>query len=84
VFHVHSPEIWTHRHELGLLETRVDVPYGTPEMANEVRRLFAETDLRERRIFTMAGHEDGLVSFGDTATEAGSRLRVHLTQAREL
>ena len=54
--------------------TRADVAYGTPEMADEVRRLFCETDVRQLRIFGMAGHEDGIVTFGRTADEAGSAM----------
>jgi hypothetical protein len=84
VFHAHNPEIWTFRGELGLLETRAGVAYGSPEMAAEVRRLFAETDVGARGIFAMGGHRDGLVSFGRTAIEAGSHLRRTLTRAREL
>ncbi len=84
VFHAHDPTIWSARHSLGLLETAADVPYGTPEMADQVLRLFSETDVASRRVFAMAGHEDGLVSFGQTAVEAGSILRKLLTRASGL
>ncbi len=47
-----------------------EVPYGTPEMAREVQRLFRETDVRARRIFAMAGHKDGIVAFGQDFREA--------------
>jgi hypothetical protein len=43
-------------------------------MAYEVQRLFDETDLANRRIFSMGGHEDGVVSFGQTAEAAGTIL----------
>ncbi len=75
VMHVHSPEIWRHADALGLPTTRADVPYGSPAMADEVRRLFAETDVAAQRIFAMAGHEDGVVSFGVTAREAAEPIR---------
>jgi len=38
--------------------------YGTPEMAYEIMRLFRVTDLHSRKIFAMAGHEGGIVTFG--------------------
>ncbi|MDX1546565.1 MAG: class II aldolase/adducin family protein [Rhodothermales bacterium] len=81
VLHVHSPALWHAAAPLGLPVTRPDVPYGTPEMAGEVARLFAETDVRQRRLFAMGGHEDGLVAFGATAEEAGTVLLAALARA---
>ena len=74
VFHGHGPAIWTARDRLGLPATAADVPYGTPAMARAVARLFAETTVADTRVFAMAGHEDGIVSFGGTADEAGRAL----------
>ncbi len=74
VFHVHSPGIWQVRKKLNLPETAADIPYGTPEMAGEVKRLFDSGTLVERSVFAMAGHEDGIVGFGRTADEAGDGL----------
>lgn len=75
VIHVHSPELWSQAALLGLPVTRADVTYGTPAMAEEVRRLFRETNVADVRIFAMGGHEDGLVSFGTTTEEATAPLR---------
>jgi hypothetical protein len=60
------------------------VAYGTPEIAIEVCRLFAETEVKERRIFGMGGHEDGIVTFGRTAEEAGAVMLTFLAEAFEL
>ncbi len=76
VMHVHSPEIWGHADELDLPQTKPDVAYGTPEMAEEVRRLFRETRVAEAGLFVMGGHEDGIVAFGATA-EAAGRIMEH-------
>lgn len=84
VMHVHSPELWRHAAALGLPVTRPDVPYGSPEMSDEVRRLFHETDVVQHRLFAMGGHEDGLVSFGRTAEEAGTVLLTYLARAFQL
>lgn len=80
VMHAHSPHIWRHAGALGVPMT-ADVPYGTPEMAQEVRRLYAETDAPQKHIFGMAGHEDGIVTFGRTAEEAGFVLLGYLARA---
>ncbi|MGC1309767.1 MAG: class II aldolase/adducin family protein [Phormidesmis sp.] len=69
IIHVHHPILWQQ-----LLNqvptTRADVPYGTPEMAAETQRLFDESSLRQVKIFAMAGHEDGVVAFGETLQTA--------------
>ena len=84
VMHAHSPHIWRQAGALQLPITDSDVTYGTPEMAAEVQRLFRETEVKARRIFSMGGHEDGIVSFGCTAEEAGTVLLTHLARALEL
>ncbi len=64
IIHVHHPQMWQQ-----LLQqvptTRAHIPYGTPEMANETQRLFEESPLLQTKIFAMAGHEDGIVTFGE-------------------
>ena len=81
--HAHSPEIWHNAAALGVPMT-ADVPYGTPEMAAEVRRLFVESDLAQKRIFGMAGHEDGVVTYGATAEAAGFAMLTYLVRALQL
>jgi ribulose-5-phosphate 4-epimerase/fuculose-1-phosphate aldolase len=72
VFHAHSPAIWRAAARLGLPATAAHAAYGTPAMAEEVRRLLAAA--HASGVFVMSGHEDGVVSFGATAEEAGVRL----------
>jgi L-ribulose-5-phosphate 4-epimerase len=74
ILHVHSPAIWNAASKLSLPLTHADVDYGTPAMAAEVSRLFAETDVNKQGLFAMAGHQDGVVSFGSTPEQAGVRL----------
>ena len=83
VVHTHSPEIWHNAEALGVPMT-ANVPYGSPEMAAEVKRLFVESDLPEKRIFGMTGHEDGIVSYGRTAEEAGFTMLAYLVRAMQL
>ena len=64
IIHVHHARLWQQ-----LLNqvptTRESVRYGTPEMASETQRLFHESPLLQQKIFAMAGHEDGIVTFGE-------------------
>lgn len=79
VFHVHHLAAWE-----GLLgrlpTTRGDVPYGTPAMAHEIARLFRESDLAATKVAVMAGHREGIISFGATPDEAGSVLLAALRE----
>ena len=81
VLHAHSPVLWRRRRSLGLPETDPSVPYGTPEMALEVGRLYRETVLPERQIFAMGGHEDGIVAIGRNAEDTGGVLLRWLARA---
>lgn len=72
VIHCHDRALWEQL--LESIATSADVEYGTPAMAFEVKRLFAETDVRERQIFAMAGHAAGIVAFGTNVEEAFAAL----------
>lgn len=73
VAHVHSGALWRDYRDR-LPTTAVDVPYGTPEMAREFRRLYTETDFASSGVAVMAGHEEGLVAIGTTIDEAAGRI----------
>lgn len=79
VVHVHSMDLWR-RYMNSLPTTDPDVHYGTPEMANEFRRLYRETDFRKTQLAVMAGHEEGIISIGATLEEAAGQV-LQLTQA---
>lgn len=73
VIHVHHLEFW--KRLLNQVPTTApDVEYGTPAMANEILRLYHGTDLPRRKLAAMAGHEEGVISFGRDLDEAGSVL----------
>jgi ribulose-5-phosphate 4-epimerase/fuculose-1-phosphate aldolase len=82
VLHVHSPDIWHAASTLGIPVTGTSVPYGTPAMAVEVQRLFRDTDVLHQGIFSMGGHADGVVAFGQAVATAGNTLLAALAQAR--
>lgn len=81
VFHAHHPDIWKATEQLGIPATHPDIEYGTPQMAQEMQRLLRETDARDRRIISMLGHQDGIVTFGQTAEEAGEVMLYYLQGA---
>jgi L-ribulose-5-phosphate 4-epimerase len=81
VIHVHSPEIWNNTAALNLPHISADIPYGTVEMATAVEQLFQSGDLRQTSLFTMLGHEDGVVSFGRSMEVAAWELIKYLSLA---
>ena len=83
VFHGHSPDIWQARASLKMPETRASVPYGTPAMATEMKRLYETTGMTTTGIIAMAGHEDGIISFGPTAEAAGQLMLNFLGKAQD-
>ncbi len=70
VIHVHSPEIWNNTTAINLPHISADIPYGTVDMAIAVEQLFQSNHLQKNSLFTMLGHKDGVVAFGDNMQEA--------------
>jgi len=73
VIHIHHAALWR-LGQLSLPTSRADVPYGTPAMAREIRRLYEESNLRDRRALIMAGHDEGCITFGATLADAEATL----------
>jgi ribulose-5-phosphate 4-epimerase/fuculose-1-phosphate aldolase len=69
VIHCHDSVLWATLLDRVPTSSR-SVAYGTPEMAYEIMRLFKETNVRTRKILVMAGHEGGIVAFGQNLEEA--------------
>lgn len=69
VIHIHHKMMWDKL--LGKVPTTSpDVEYGTPQMALEMFRLFKESAVRTSKLLVMAGHEEGIISFGKNLDEA--------------
>ncbi|OEK00434.1 hypothetical protein BFP97_02425 [Roseivirga sp. 4D4] len=67
VIHIHHDQQW--ESWLNKIPTTDEnVPYGTPEMAYEIHRLFNEN--RSMNVLAMAGHQGGLIAFGKNLEEA--------------
>ena len=73
VIHIHNIDIWNNLiHKVPT--TNIEATYGTPEMANEIKRLFSESEVAAEKIIVMGGHKEGIISFGSTLEEAGNIL----------
>jgi ribulose-5-phosphate 4-epimerase/fuculose-1-phosphate aldolase len=73
VVHVHDSSAWAAL--AGKLPTTSEnVPYGTPGMALEFRRLWTETTFAGGGVAVMAGHDSGLVAIGNSLEEATRRI----------
>ena len=55
VIHIHCPKIWNNTYPLKIPYTSKDIAYGTPEMANEIKRLFQSSIKENTAIFSMPG-----------------------------
>lgn len=81
VFHGHGAVIWQQARALRIPTSDASVAYGTPEMAEEVHRLYRSSPLAEVGVMAMGGHEDGIIVFGRTAEQAGRTLITYLARA---
>lgn len=81
VIHVHCPEIWRYTRLLNLPCTQADIAYGSQEMTEAVEHLFSSGQLKNLPIFSMLGHEDGIVAFGESLAGAAQILLIQLAAA---
>lgn len=73
VIHIHNKELWDKLIDQVPTSNR-EVPYGTAEMASEIKRLFVETTIVEDKVMVMGGHDEGIIAFGKTLQEAGKTI----------
>jgi ribulose-5-phosphate 4-epimerase/fuculose-1-phosphate aldolase len=71
VFHIHSKKMWQFMIKKNYPFTAKEIAYGTLEMARATQSCIAENS---SGIFCMRGHEDGIVAFGKTLTEAWNQI----------
>lgn len=73
VIHVHSSKLWKKLMNK-VPTTSKNISYGTPEMAYDIKRLWTQHDLKEKKILVMKGHKNGLIVFGDSIKSAYNTL----------
>ncbi|WP_244532804.1 class II aldolase/adducin family protein [Geitlerinema sp. PCC 9228] len=79
VIHVHHHQLWQQL-LFSVPTTREEIPYGTPEMAQEIWRLFDYEDLMRYGILATAGHQDGVIAVG-RSLEAAAQVLLHYYKA---
>ncbi|NWJ53026.1 MAG: class II aldolase/adducin family protein [Bacteroidetes bacterium] len=77
IIHIHNKQMWDKLLNQ-IPTTSSNVEYGTPQMALEIKRLFNTTDLLEKKVLVMGGHEEGIISFGENLKEAGDLILRYL------
>lgn len=75
VIHIHNQYLWK-KLLYAVPTSSENIRYGTPEMAEEIKRLYLGTDLPEMRIIAMAGHREGIITFGSTFDQAMKRFLI--------
>lgn len=73
VIHIHHARMWENM-KFKVPSTGEHVPYGTIEMCREVESIYKTTALAKMKIFVMAGHQDGIIVFGENFKECVTRL----------
>ncbi len=74
VIHVHKLSLWRKLLRMKSPATSKEAPYGSPELAREIARLFRDADVRKNGIIALEGHEGGIVTFGQDLDQAGEAL----------
>lgn len=82
VIHAHHKGFWDHYLDK-IPTTSINAAYGTPEMANEIFRLYEESELRSTKICVMGGHDEGIISFGKNLDEAGAILQHYFDELKK-
>ena len=77
VLHIHNRELWERLLSQGYDSTSVDIPYGTPQMALSMATL-ACTKTEPSDLIVMAGHEEGIVAYGQTIFCAFDQIKTIL------
>jgi len=73
VIHIHDMALWS-KLKFKLPTTAESITYGTPEMAKGIQSVITEHGLWEEGIIIMAGHEEGIISFGEDLDTGGKIL----------
>lgn len=82
VIHVHHRALW--QRAAGRVPTTGNgIAYGTTAMAGEMKRLCNAANLLQRRLLVMAGHEEGVITFGANLAEAEAILNQALIDFTE-
>ena len=79
VLHVHHKDLWDALLENQYPSTAATVPYGTPEMAHSMASLVHQQNA-PTGIMVMAGHEEGVITYGQTIQSAFEQIQLAYSQ----
>jgi ribulose-5-phosphate 4-epimerase/fuculose-1-phosphate aldolase len=79
IIHTHHSKLWKMLKNK-LPTTPPEAEFGTPEMAEEIKKLLDEKEVRIEKIIIMGGHEEGILTFGRNLDEAGEVLLKYFNQ----
>lgn len=82
VIHIHSLKLWRKLLKTKLPQTNPLAPYGTVALVDEIKRLFKETNIKQKKIIILAGHKEGIISFGKNLNEAEKILLNYFTKIK--
>ena len=71
IFHIHHAKLWTLMKNLNVDATSEHIQYGTTEMAKAAQATMAN---KNTGLIVMKGHEDGIISYGTSAEDAGKNI----------
>ncbi len=69
IIHVHDLKMWK-KYLNKLPTTSKTATYGTPELADDIKRLYKTKDFKEKKIAILSGHKEGIIAFGKNLKEA--------------
>ena len=70
IIHIHHKGMWD-KYLNSLPTTSVEVLYGSPGMAMEIKKIVRNVKPEQDNILIMGGHEEGIVIWGETLDAAG-------------
>ena len=79
VLHIHHPMLWSRLLKEGRLSTPANIPYGTPQMAQSIASLVNGITSKSG-LLVMAGHEDGIIAYGETIDLAYDQIKIAFDQ----
>ena len=77
VLHIHNLGLWKMLLDQGYASTPADIPYGTPQMALNMASLVATMGVPSG-LLVMAGHEEGIIAYGQSISSAFDQIRAIL------
>ena len=74
VLHIHHFSAWN-KYMYDLPTTDPSAAYGTIEMAESIQQLLIKKENRDQGIIIMAGHEEGILIFGENVEDCSIKLK---------